>query len=79
MSHPFDLYCKKHPDRLIDDEFRPDRLCRECGLQAWNAGVRIADATWADAPTPRAPEKAPDGRTLGSEYPHGFSHTMGDR
>lgn len=79
MSHPFDLYCKKHPERLIDDEFRPDRLCRECGLQAQNAGYRYADAHWADTPAPSQLERAPDGRIIGSEHPHGISHTRMDR
>ena len=69
MSHPFDLMCKRHPERPIDEKFgRPDRICHECVIAAWNQGARIADATWHQNP-PARHETAPDGRTLGSEYP----------
>lgn len=50
MSHPFDLMCKNHPEREIDERGRADRFCSECYIKAWNAGARVADATWADDP-----------------------------
>lgn len=70
MSHPFDLMCKNHPDRKIDETFgRADRLCNICVINAWNAGARAADAGWHRNPPPRQPEPSVDGRALGSEYP----------
>ena len=65
MSHVFDLFCKNHPERLIDPMGRPDWLCRECYINAWNAGARQADAHWADNPQQRAEnEKSVDGRLI---------------
>lgn len=49
----FDLHCRKHPERLIDDRARPERMCAECYIAAWNAGARYADKHWADDPPSR--------------------------
>ncbi len=75
MSHPFDLMCKRHPEREIDPDGRADRLCTECLEMACNEGARWADAHWADNPNPAArplalPERSTDGRYIGLEYSH---------
>ena len=55
MPHPFDLYCKNHPGRIIDDRSRDlnERMCTACYILAWNMGAAIADAHWADDPVLR--------------------------
>lgn len=70
MSQPFDLMCKNHPQRPVDETFgRADMLCNICVINAWNAGAFKADATWHRNPAPRQPEPSVDGRAIGSEYP----------
>lgn len=54
MSHPFDLFCKNHPERLVCNSGRPDHLCEQCYENAYNAGAAIADATWWQQPHERS-------------------------
>ncbi len=69
MSHPFDLMCKNHPERVIDERGRADRFCSECYINACNAGARWADAHWADTPAPRyQDERSPDGRSIYADH-----------
>ena len=69
MSHPFDLMCRNHPERVIDERGRWDCFCTECYINAWNAGARQADATWADRPRTRyQDERAPDGRSIYADH-----------
>lgn len=75
MPHPFDLNCKHHPERLIDDRARPDRLCAECYIEAFNGGSRKADAHWAENPVVHpSDEKSPDDRSIQAEHRGEFSN-----
>lgn len=69
MPHPFDLNCKHHHERQIDDRARSDRLCAECYIEAYNGGARKADAFWAENPAVHpGDEKSLDGRSIQAEH-----------
>ena len=85
-EHPFGqgpIMCRKHPEREAVTDPIGAYMCAECYEQAWNAGARMADATWHKRERSDVgehyDERSTDDRSIRREWEGGYVKRSDER